>query len=80
MRRLCRSTRRTSAFDYGNDRATAGREDFDVLIQLRAVLPVMRHAVEISETDSRGDLNALVTRPAACHSTLSEHHQKEHQR
>jgi hypothetical protein len=29
------------------------REDFDVLIQLRAVLPVMRHAVEISEIDSR---------------------------
>jgi hypothetical protein len=27
------------------------REDFDVLIQLRAALPVIRHAAEISEID-----------------------------
>jgi hypothetical protein len=33
------------------------REDFDVLIQLRAVQPVMRHADEISEIDNRYRLN-----------------------
>jgi hypothetical protein len=29
------------------------REDFDVLIQLCAVHPVMKHAAEISEIDNR---------------------------
>ena len=50
------------------------REDFDVLIQLRADVPVMTHAVEISEIDSQRGKERVLNLHSGCNMNDSRDH------